>query len=272
MTLAIGRVSSGVRGGTAPSSLVKCRCASAYASEAARFLLGDSFHPGGAALTARLGVSLDLTPASLLLDVACGPGSSVERLAGDSGCRAVGLDLSEDSLRAAADMVARDVARPRVRFVRGDAEALPFADGSADAVLCECALCAFPDQALAASEIARVLRRGGRVALSDMVAEPSRLLDRLRALDAHVACVAGARPLEGLAALLAAAGMTIARVERHDDALVALIDRVEARLRLARVTASAPALDVLTGLELVGEARTAVARGVLGYGVVVAQA
>jgi len=261
-----------VRGGSAPSSFVKCRCASAYASDAARFLLGDSFHPGGAALTARLGASLGLTPDRLLLDVACGPGTSVLRLARESGCRAVGLDLSEGSLLAATGRSAREGTAARVRFVRGDAEALPLADASVDALLCECALCAFPDQTAAVAEIARVLRRGGHVALSDMVADPSRLPERLRGLEAHVACVAGARPLEALAALLADAGLAVIRIERHDDALAVLLDRVEARLRLARVVASAPELDVRTGLELVGEARTAMARGVLGYGVVVATA
>ncbi len=272
MSIGSRHTSLGVRGGSAPSSFVKCRCASAYASEAARFLLGDTFHPGGAALTTRLGASLGLVASSLLLDVACGPGASVLRLARESGCRAVGIDLSEGSLRAAAGRAAGDGSGARVRFVRGDAEALPLAEGSVDALLCECALCAFPDQTRAAAEIARVLRRGGRLALSDMVADPSGLPDRLRALDAHIACVAGARPLEALAALLADAGLAVIRIERHDDALAVLLDRVEARLRIARVVASAPELDVRTGLELVGEARTAMARGVLGYGVVVATA
>ncbi|MEX2045777.1 MAG: methyltransferase type 11, partial [Chloroflexota bacterium] len=72
---------------------IKCRCASAYSSDTARFLLGDSFHPGGAQLTDRLLAALDLGPSATVLDVACGPGTTTTAIARRS--RAIGIDLSD---------------------------------------------------------------------------------------------------------------------------------------------------------------------------------
>jgi arsenite methyltransferase len=160
-----------------------------------------------------------------------------------------------------------------VKFLVGDAEALPLEDGSVDGVLCECSLCTFPDKERAAAELARVLRPGGRLALSDLVAEQERLPVSLRTLDAWVACLAGALPLTGLVRLLRAAGLVAEVVERHDDALARLLDRVDARLRLAGA-ALAPEIDlelIERGLALVAAARESVDLGVLGYAVVVAR-
>ncbi|MGH2377068.1 MAG: class I SAM-dependent methyltransferase [Candidatus Limnocylindria bacterium] len=248
---------------------LKCRCASAYASGAARFLLGDTLHPGGAELTERLVDSLALSPRSTVIDVACGPGRSTVRAAARSGSLAIGIDLSSESLADARGHSAALGPASRAAFVRGDAESLPIGDGTVDGVLCECALCTFPDPAAAARELVRVLRPGGRLALSDVVADPPRLPERLRTLEAHVACVAGARTLADLVLLLEDAGVAVESAERHDDALTALVERIEGRLRLARLLEPARAADVSVGLELVKEARSALASGALGYATVI---
>jgi arsenite methyltransferase len=258
---------------TSSAEAIKACCAAAYASPVARWLLGSSFHPGGAALTGRLIRSLSVGPRETVADVACGLGASSLQLAGETGCRVVGIDLSPDTVdaarRAAEDAGLADSAR----FLVGDAEALPLEDASVDGVLCECSLCTFPDRQAAAAELARVLKPGGRLALADVTADPERLPAALRTLDAWIACLADGRPLAALVELLAGAGLVVKTVERHDDALARLLDRVDARLRLARVAFApegAPAL-VGRGLELVAEARRSVELGVLGYGVVVAR-
>ena len=235
---------------------IKACCATAYSSAAARFLLGDSFHPGGAALTSRLARALQVGPGDLVVDVACGPGTSAHQLARETGCDVVGVDLAPP---AAADA-------PRVRFLRGDAEALPLADASFDGVLCECALCTFPNKEAAAAELARVLRPGARLALSDLTARRDELPPSLLSLQAWVACVADARPLDEIADLLAHAGFEIEQTEPHDDALAALIERIEARLKVTKLLAAA---GVAEALELVRDVRGAVESGVLGYGVVI---
>jgi hypothetical protein len=83
-----------------PADLRSC-CASLYQSDWARLLLGDSFHPGGLALTERLGQLLRLGPDHVMLDVAAGRGTSAVHLARVFGCRVVGLDYGAENVVAA---------------------------------------------------------------------------------------------------------------------------------------------------------------------------
>jgi SAM-dependent methyltransferase len=244
---------------------VKACCAAAYSTAAARFLLGDSFHPGGQALTAELVAALGVGvgAGATVVDVATGPGTSALQLARTTGCEVIGIDLAPPP---------DPPGEPRVRFLRGDAEALPLDDGSVDGALCECALCTFPDKQRAAAELARVLRPGARLALSDMTAERSQLPAALTSLQAWVACIADARPLAEVAALLEHAGFEIERAEQRDRTLVELLDRIEARLRLAGMMhAGISSSDVAEAGALVEAARHAVGHGALGYGIVVAR-
>jgi arsenite methyltransferase len=260
---------------TAAPDEIKACCAAAYGSDAVRWLFGDRLHPGGSALTARLIDALGVGPGALVADVACGPGASALQAAERAGCRVVGLDLARASVelaRAAADAAGLG---HRARFVVADAEALPFDDASVDGVLCECALCTFPDKPVAVREIARVLRPGGRLALADVTAPPGRLPSELRSLDAWIACIGDARPLDSLAHLLSANGLRVARTESHDWALRGLIERADARLRLARALGSSMPSDlsgsIQRGLTVAAAAQQAVAAGTLGYGIVVAR-
>jgi hypothetical protein len=254
---------------------VKACCASAYASPAARWLLGESFHPGGAELTSRLVRGLRVGPGQTLVDVASGPGTSALSAARETGCDVIGIDLSPESVAAATRAAAGAGLAGRVRFLCGDAEALPLPDASADGVLCECALCTFPDKAAAAGELARVLRPGGRLALSDMTAVPERLPAALTGVAAWVACLGGAEPLERIAARLGDAGLEVETTERHDEALGSLLERIRFRLRAARIGATVFPGGLKDGVDrallLVEAAEAALADRALGYGVVIAR-
>ena len=255
----------------APEEIKSC-CATAYASPAARFLLGDHLHPGGAALTSRLIEALAVGPGQLVADVASGPGTSAVQLARETGCDVVGIDFSPESTETGRRAAVAAGLSARLRFVAGDAEALPLADASVDGVLCECALCTFPNKAAAAREFARVLRPGGRLALSDMTADQARLPLELTSLAAWVACIADARPLVEIAALLGEAGLIVEAIESHDETLRELLDRVAARLRVARMTGSAVIGDAVDhGEQIAAAARAALEEGALGYGVVIAR-
>jgi SAM-dependent methyltransferase len=258
---------------TVAAAELKACCAAAYASPAAAWLLGTRFHPGGSALTERLIRALVVGPGDTVADVACGPGESSLQVARATGARAIGVDLSADAIAAARRAAARAGFAGSVEFLLADAEALPLEPGAVDGVLCECSLCTFPNKERAAAELARVLRPGGRLALSDMIAEQERLPASLRTVDAWVACLADARPLAGLVALLAGAGLVAEVVERHDDALARLLDRVDAQLRLARTGLASDGDSGLIerGIELVAVAQESLELGILGYAVVVAR-
>lgn len=255
---------------TQASEEIKACCAAAYGSPAARILLGHSFHPGGARLTRELVRALGLGAASRAVDVASGPGTSSLLLARETGATVVGVDLSPANVAEATLAAESAELHGRVSFLCGDAEALPLEDASVDGALCECALCTFPDKRAAAAELARVLRPGGRLALSDMTADPARLPEELRTVGAWVACIADARPLEEVAALLSAAGFDVDQPVRHDEALLALLDRVESRLRVLAIAGVASTAEVEQGAALAALARDAVAASTLGYGSVTA--
>lgn len=250
----------------------KACCADVYGSEAARFLLGDRFHPGGAALTGGLIRMLRVGPSALVVDIASGTGTSALQLARSTRCAVIGVDLARANVNDAAARAEHDGLAERVRFVCGDAEALPLADASVDGALCECALCLFPDKAVAAREISRVLRPGARVALSDVTLAGGALPVALRSLDAYVACLGGALPLEEIAELLREAGLAIESVVRRDDVVTELLDRVAARLRVARLVGEGPlAAHVDRAWTILEAARDALRAGILGYGVVIAR-
>src|SRR5690349_15910765 len=82
---------------------VKSCCAAVYQSEAARLLLGDSFHPGGIRLTERLGALLRLGPEQRVLDIASGPGRSAIALAQRFGCQVWGIEYSSDAVKSATE-------------------------------------------------------------------------------------------------------------------------------------------------------------------------
>lgn len=254
---------------------IKSCCAAAYGSDVVAMLLGDSYHPGGLALTRRLAGLLNLQPEQRVLDVAAGRGTTALLLAQEHGVRADGIDLSAANVASAQG--AADVAGlgDRVAFTTGDAERLPYPDGVFDAAVCECAFCTFPDKPTAVAELARVLRPGGRVGITDVVADPTRLPPELTSITAWIACIADAQPVDRYADLLAHAGLKVNHTERHDSAVLRMIDQIEARLGLVRMTARARAeqlgIDFDRAGPVLSAARAAVADGVLGYALLVAQ-
>ncbi|UTI63981.1 methyltransferase domain-containing protein [Paraconexibacter antarcticus] len=255
----------------APAQVKSC-CAAAYSGATARWLLGDSFHPGGARLTSRLASALQVNTGDMVIDVASGPGTSALQVAKETGCDVLGIDLSAENVEDATHAASSAGLAERVRFIQGDAEALPVADESADGAICECALCTFPDKAMAAEQFTRVLRPGARVAISDITALPDQLPPELTSLQAWVACIADARPLEEIASLLQDGGLIVERTERHDHELGAMLARVDARLKAARLIGAGMLYpQIATGRELVAAAQLALARGMLGYGVVIAR-
>jgi arsenite methyltransferase len=251
---------------------VKACCAAAYGLDLVALFLGDSYHPGGAVLTRRLADAMELRPGDRVLDVAAGVGTTARLLAQERGVDVTGVDLGEVQVARARDRARRFGLADRVAFEVGDAERLPLGDGSVDATICECALCTFPDKAAAAAELARVLRPGGRLGITDVWLEPERLAPELRGLAGRVACLADARPIAEITDTVSQAGLTVARVERHDDVLLETIDQVETRLRALRLADLPPlrGLDLRRGIELARRAAHVVRCGDAGYMLMVA--
>jgi SAM-dependent methyltransferase len=252
--------------------MVKSCCAAAYGADFVAMFLGDSYHPGGVALTRRLADRLGLEPSQRVLDVASGIGTTALFLAFEFDVEVLGVDLGAEQVAKARTRAASVRLGGRARFEVGDAEQLPLDDATFDAAVCECAFCTFPDKATAAGELARVVRGGGRIGITDVWLEPTRLDPDLAGLAGRVACLADARPILELCALLEAAGLVVEDIERHDQALLDTIERVEARLRALRML-DVPLLrpfNLRRAIDVARRAAEVVRRGDAGYVLVVA--
>ncbi len=254
--------------GVEPHEIKMC-CAAAYQSDWAKLLLGDSYHPGGLALTDRLGQTLGLRPNMRVLDVAAGNGASAIYLAQTFGVTVVGVEYGSRLVETAIAAAHTAGIGESVHFLQGDAEHLPFDTAQFDALICECAFCTFPDKTSAASEFARMLKPGGSIGMTD-ISRRGEMPEDLQGLLAWVACLADAQPLDAYAAYLREAGLTITLREEHSAALAQLVHEVRTRLLAAEILVklkkvALPIADFDQAKALARAAADAVRTGHLGY-------
>jgi SAM-dependent methyltransferase/protein-tyrosine-phosphatase len=141
--------------------------------------------------------------------------------------RVIGIDMTPAMISKARTNVAGYVAQTgfsNVEFRLGEIEHLPVADASVDVVISNCVLNLSPDKAQVWREIMRILKPGGRVAVSDLaLLQP--LPDAVRAdLEALVGCVAGAMLVDEMRALAHHAGLRQLRLEAKSDYIDAMTD------------------------------------------------
>jgi len=155
----------------------------------------------------------ELKPGEVVLDLGSGGGFDVfiaGRKVGATG-RVIGVDMTPEMLsKARANIAAyrQNTGLGNVEFRLGEIEHLPVADNSVDVVISNCVINLSPDKAQVWREIARVLKPGGRVAVSDLAlvrALPTEILEMVEAL---IGCVAGAVPIAETERMAREAGLT----------------------------------------------------------------
>ncbi|MBI3478476.1 MAG: class I SAM-dependent methyltransferase [Acidobacteria bacterium] len=114
--------------------------------------------------------SLNLSPGKSLLDVACGSGGPVLRIADRTGCSVVGVDVHEQAVATGNDLAAQRNLTPRAKFQVADATtSLPFPDASFDAITCIDAINHLPNRPVILADWARLLKPGGRLLFTDPI-------------------------------------------------------------------------------------------------------
>lgn len=122
---------------------------------------------------------LELSAGSVLLDVACGSGGLSVYAANHTGCNVIGLDMSEEAVRAATDLAAENDLKERTRFFRHDATQLfPLEDESVDAIICIDAINHVVNRSQLFTEWLRLLRPGGQFLFTDAVVAAGALTRR----------------------------------------------------------------------------------------------
>lgn len=125
-------------------------------------------HPGGRAATEQLLKRAAITGESCVLDVGCGVGTTAITIAERFGAQVTAVDVEPLMLERANEAVRAAHAADRVHIEEGDILALGFPDNSFDVVIAE-AVTMFVDRALAAGELLRVCRPGGRVLATEFM-------------------------------------------------------------------------------------------------------
>jgi arsenite methyltransferase len=199
---------------------------------------------------------IELEPGQTVLDLGSGGGIDVllsAKRVGPAG-KAYGLDMTDEMLALARENQ-RQAGATNVEFLKGTIEAIPLPDNTVDVIISNCVINLSSDKDAVLREAFRVLKPGGRFAVSDVVVRGDVPADVRRSMELWVGCIAGALEEQDYAAKLRAAGFADVdletwRVYNIDDARAFLtesgvdVDRVapevEGRFTSAFVRARKP--------------------------------
>ena len=259
-----GYASIAKQGGSCCGPQASCGCGSDSATEIAKSIGYDPEElaslPDGANMGLSCGNSValaSLKPGEVVVDLGSGGGFDIfiaGRKVGPKG-RAIGVDMTFEMLNLARKNV--EVYREQsglnnVEFRLGEIEHLPLADNSVDVIISNCVINLSPDKAQVWREIARVLKPGGRVAVSDLALVknlPAKIMEMVEAL---VGCIAGAVLVEETERMANEAGLgeiKLTKKSDYIDSMTTINDPLYQKIRDA-LPSGAKASDYITSLEI----------------------
>ncbi len=198
-----------------------------------------------------------LKPGEIVLDLGSGGGFDVfiaGRKVGATG-RAIGVDMTPEMLGKARRNIAhyrKETGLNNVEFRLGEIEHLPVADHSVDAIISNCVINLSPDKAQVWREMARVLKPGGRVAVSDMALVKPLPPEVLKLVEARIGCVAGAVLVSETGCMAREAGLTDLVLKSKPGYVEALTDWEDPLYQklLELLPADTKPADYITSLEV----------------------
>lgn len=159
-----------------------------------------------------------LQPGQSVLDLGSGAGFDcflAARQVGESG-RVIGVDMTAEMVAKAREN-AGEAGYANVEFRLGEIEHLPVADASVDVIISNCVINLSPDKGQVFREAFRILRPGGRLAISDVVATAPMPDEIRKDLALYAGCLAGAAAIDHLEAMLREAGFHQLRIQIKEE-------------------------------------------------------
>jgi SAM-dependent methyltransferase len=211
-----------------------------------------------------------LRPGEVVVDLGCGGGLDVFLAAAKVGPtgKAIGIDMTPEMIGRAEANAAKGIdGKPieNVEFHVAMIDKMPLPDASADCVISNCVINLAPDKPAVFREIARVLRPGGRLAVSDLVLKKPLPQEIAKDVSAYVGCIAGAISVEDYRQGLLAAGFAEVQVVDTDSDLNAYAQVGEASSCCSTPApsgcCSGPAIVTLQGAASFGEDSSELHRG-----------
>jgi arsenite methyltransferase len=130
--------------------------------------------------------------------------------------RVIGVDMTPEMVTKARDN-ARRIEAANVEFRLGEIEHLPVPDASVDVIISNCVINLSPDKGAVFREAIRVLKPGGRIAISDVIATQTIPVELAESVEALTGCVAGAAKVDDMRVLLIEAGFESVKIEPRAD-------------------------------------------------------
>ena len=190
----------------------------------------------------------DLHPGERVLDLGSGGGIDVllsAKRVGPAG-RAFGVDMTDEML-ALAQRNAAEAGATNVEFLKGHIEALPLPAESVDVVISNCVVNLAADKSAVFREIARVLRPGGRIGITDIVAEDRLTADERAERGSYAGCIAGALSVSEFRAGLEAVGLTQVSIQPSHAVADGMVSAIVKAMKPAD---AAPLIDLTARREL----------------------
>ena len=249
-------------------------CVDVYSHPIARWLFGDSFHPGGLALTQRVARLAGVGSGSRVLDLGSGRGASAVHLAETLGCEVTGVTLEATGVEAGQRRARERGVDHLVRFRRGDIQEFPFGAHAYDVGMMECVLSILPAKAETLARLRAALKPGGMVVVTDVTVSGA-LPEELRGVLTVAGCVGDARSLDGYARLMSDAGLDVRQVEDLQSTALAVVRTVKSKVMMAELAAKVGKLPLDAALierakSLLRGVQQLIDDGRLSYGLLIA--
>jgi arsenite methyltransferase len=183
----------------------------------------------------------DLHPGERVLDLGSGGGIDVllsARRVGPTG-RAIGLDMTDEML-ALAQRNASEAGVTNVEFLKGHIEAIPLPADSIDVVISNCVVNLAADKPAVFREIARILRPGGRIGISDIVADDALSAEERAERGSYAGCIAGALSTSEFRTGLEDAGLSGISITPTHDVVPGMVSAI---IKATKPTGAAQAVD-----------------------------